>query len=432
MMTNAVPMLPHVAVRVPGVRWFSGGGCVISRADDGRDVYVGGMLIGHYEQGDRGARNVILVGLARGAQMHLGQLAAAFELSSDGLREIRRVFDAKGLTGILARNPGGQPTKLDELLRSRLEKLFEAGATVSAPHAKVGRHRKISRALVGRARKEWAQRRAEVVATTPADDPSTTTAMLPGVTFTSVPKFKASAAIAGTRTIGDATGEVHGGAIVQHAGSWLLLGLLENYGLYGLAASVCRKHDLDEDATRVALDALVVALAIGQGCVEGVRRIATPTSSLLLRAPQAPSAEWVRVTLGRFANVGTPALHFGMAGRYLAAAREARASGPVPFYVDGHLRPYTGQEVIRRGWRMQDKRVRPGITDHYVHAVDGRPVLRTVSPSHASLPECLFPIADLLHIGLGGEERILLAFDRAGRSPSRWRRCAIMGTATSS
>jgi hypothetical protein len=456
MMTAAMPVLPHVTVRMPGVRWFSGGGCVISRSDGGRDVYVGGMLIGHYDAGERGARNAILVGLARDARMHLGQLAKAFELSSDGLREIRRVFEAKGLAGILVRNPGGRPTKLDDGLRCRLEKLFEAGATVSAAYAKVVRRRKIGRALVGRARKEWAaRRRAEAQAGTDGDPPATT-AMLPGVapaeisisvSATKPDAVSASASVAvtasalvvaptaGDRDAGDrggradsqgagadttisgAPGSVHGGEIVQHVGSWLLLGLLEKYGLYGVAGKVCRDHALDAGSTRVALDATVVALALGQGCVEGVRRIATPTAPLLLRAANAPSADFVRVTLGRLADVGTPALHFGMAGRYLAAARAQRESGPVPFYLDNHLRPYTGKEVIRRGWRMQDKRVRPGITDHYVHDVDGRPVLRTVTTDHASLPECLFPIADLLHIGLGGEERILIGFDRAGAYP---------------
>src|SRR3990172_10426887 len=127
MMTAAMPVLPHVTVRMPGVRWFSGGGCVISRSDGGRDVYVGGMLIGHYEEGERGARNAILVGLARDARMHFGQLAEAFGLSSDGLREIRRVFDAKGLVGILVRNPGGRPTKRAHEPRGRPEKLLGGG-----------------------------------------------------------------------------------------------------------------------------------------------------------------------------------------------------------------------------------------------------------------------------------------------------------------
>jgi len=81
------------------------------------------------------------------------------------------------------------------------------------------------------------------------------------------------------------------------------------------------------------------------------------------------------------------------------------------------LRPYTGKHVIRKGWRMQDKRVRPGTTDYYVHDERGRPVLRVDVPSHDSLPEHLFSIADMLRAGLGEPTRILLAFDRAGAYP---------------
>jgi hypothetical protein len=210
-------------------------------------------------------------------------------------------------------------------------------------------------------------------------------------------------------------GEPQPSSAMQHAGSWMLVGLMERYGLHRLADEICGKNDLDATAVRVALDAFAIALAIGQGCVEGVRRLATPTAAQLLRAVRCPSADWVRHTLHGFADVGTARFHLGMAGRYLDAARAD--DGPAVFYVDNHLRPYTGKEVLRRGWRMQDKRVLPGTSDFYVHDEDGRPALRTVSPEHGSLTEALLEIADLLRAGLGDEQRILLAFDRGGAFP---------------
>ena len=59
-------------------------------------------------------------------------------------------------------------------------------------------------------------------------------------------------------------------------------------------------------------------------------------------------------------------------------AQDARAW----FYIDNHMRPYTSKQVVRKGWRMQDKRVRPGTSDYWVHDQDGRPLLRFPSPSH--------------------------------------------------
>jgi hypothetical protein len=102
--------------------------------------------------------------------------------------------------------------------------------------------------------------------------------------------------------------------------------------------------------------------------------------------------------------------------RYLDAAR-AESNEPAVFYVDNHMRKYTGQEVVRYGWRMQDKRAMPGASDYYVHDEDGRPVFRIDTPSHDSLCQWLMPIVTRLRAGLGAEERILLVFDRAGAFP---------------
>lgn len=210
------------------------------------------------------------------------------------------------------------------------------------------------------------------------------------------------------------------GRFVQHVGTWLMIAMAARLGLYERAETL-RDGRLRRAATlRIALDAVIAALAIGQRCVEGVRRLATTSAPVLLRAARAPSATWVRRVLGLFAMDAAGArLHLGMAGAYLAAARDEAGQAPIVFYVDNHMRPYTGQQVVRRGWRMQDKRVTPGASDYYVHDEDGRPVLRIDVPSNASLTSVLTPIARLLRLALGTEAKILLAFDRAGAFPAQ-------------
>jgi quaternary ammonium compound-resistance protein SugE len=63
------------------------------------EVFAGGLLLGQYEREgrDRGARNMLLVTLAQQPQMHLGQLAQAFEVSEEYLRILRRKTEAGGL-----------------------------------------------------------------------------------------------------------------------------------------------------------------------------------------------------------------------------------------------------------------------------------------------------------------------------------------------
>lgn len=139
----------------------------------------------------------------------------------------------------------------------------------------------------------------------------------------------------------------------------------------------------------------------------------TPTAATLLRAECAPTASAVRRRLWKVAKEGGAALTAAMSKRYIAAAR-GEADAPAVFYVDNHLRPYTGKEVVRKGWRMQDRRVLPGTSDYYVHDEDGRPVFRIDVASHDSLSKWLSPIGQRLRAGLGPDDRILLAFDRGG------------------
>jgi hypothetical protein len=159
---------------------------------------------------------------------------------------------------------------------------------------------------------------------------------------------------------------------------------------------------------------VICALAIGQMCIEGVRRLATPTGATLLRAERVPTASGVRKVLGRLLaqTDGEAMLEARMTERLLATATSA--SGPAVFYVDNHMRPYTGKHVVRKGWRMQDKRVLPGATDYYVHDEDGRPMFRVPVPSHDHLTAWLLPLGKRLRDALGDDEQILLAFDRGG------------------
>src|SRR5260370_3918634 len=198
-------------------------------------------------------------------------------------------------------------------------------------------------------------------------------------------------------------------------GTWLLVARPARLGLPRHAEAV-RGERVEASALRVALDAVTMALAIGQKCVEGVRRLATPSAPSLLCVGHAPSASWCRRVLGKLAmGLGGARMHWEMAKETIAQAHDEGER--VVFYVDNHLRPYTGKQVVRRGWRMQSKRVLPGTSDYYVHDEDGRAVMRVAVPSHGSLTEWLPRIARLLREAVGKRTRILFAFDRAGAFP---------------
>jgi hypothetical protein len=429
--------LPLPTSTPPSVRWFSAYGCVAEREGE-FEVWLGGTLVGHFGPGDRGVRNAILVGLAGDPKMHLGALADAFGISSEALRQVRRAYEDGGLEVIVSQARAGRQPKVTAPLRQKLEKLFEGGASVSEALEAVRRRHRVGRATVGRVRRAWdlarakkaAQATARAIETMPELPLSSATVSNETTEQPGDAKDAASRNSDQPETITAGSTEeqvgaddviepapVEGGRFVQHLGTWLLLATVAHLGLHRRAMAA-REDRVEAGSLRIALDAVIMALAIGQGCVEGVRRLATPSAGKLLRADHAPSASWARRVLGRFASfLGGARLHLGMAGEYLQAHR-ADVEHAAVFYVDNHMRPYTGQHVVRKGWRMQDKRAMPGATDYYVHDEDGRPVLRVDVPSHGSLTDWLSPIAKVLRLALP-DQTLVLGFDRAGAFPAQ-------------
>ena len=428
------------AERTLQTTWFSSVGCVY-REGDRCQVFVGGSLIGEFGPDDVGLRNVLVVGLASDPRAHLGDLANAFQIGSETLRQLRKVYAAQGPEALLARRHGGaHNVKITEARRRKLEALFAQGVTIDGAMARVGSRWSVSRSAIGNVHAAWVQRaeRSTPPSATPSGPSTTAIPQLPfeAPSSPATPSSSDDASVA-TTDAADATEPALGAmeesddagdplplaepvsaAHVQHAGSWLLLAIVAAEGLHAEAAAL-RGERVRADALRLALDALIVALGIGEHTVEGARRLATPTAPVLLRATRAPSATWVRRALGRFArDAASTWLHLKMAGRWIREAAQGEESAAV-FYVDNHLRHYTGQEALRMGWRMQDKRAVPGASDFYVHDEDGRPVLRLHAPDNPSLTEVLTPAAKLLRAALGKEQRIVLAFDRGGSFPAQ-------------
>lgn len=466
MTTASATLLEVEPDPVPRRRWFSERGCV-EHHDDRMDVFVGGSLVATFTAKERGARNVILVGLSSDPRAHFGRIAQAFEVSQSTLRLIRRQHEAEGLAAVVNRVPTGRPRKLTGARLRRAEKMFAQGVRAAEVHRRLSKRMQLSKSTVFEAHRRWRERERAGESAQPRDDSAPVAtqptqgelvaaeaeavvpskrAVLPKTSgeaerqgtdepamashessagpweqATSEPQ--ALARVAAAEEAEGAEAEITAAPLrserfVQHVGAWLMVAMVHGLGLYE-AAEQKRGRRVRDTTLRIALDAVVIALSIGQRCVEGVRRLGTSSASVLLRAGCAPSATWVRRILGRFAQeAGGAWLQLRMAGHYLREAL-ARSEERAVFYVDNHLRVYTGKHEVRRGWRMQDKRSRPGITDYWVHDEDGRPVLRRTVPSHDHLTHHLTPIGELLRLGLGPSVKILLAFDRAGSFPEQ-------------
>jgi hypothetical protein len=395
--------------------WFGRFACVV-HGDDAVEVYVSGLLIGSYAPSDVFGRNVLLVGLSQERNIRKGALAAAFGVSDEHRRRLCKIASESGMRALPGRPRGGSEPKLQGGARAKVLGLFAEGHRPVRVFRNHGKRLGVSYTTILRLHQAWSaeaeERRGEEPRQLDMGTPEGASPAEPA--GRGLPSGEAEEA--GLDEDAPVVAPLRSGKHVQHLGGLLLVATIASFGLYDAALKGWTETARWRDRLRMAFDAVILALGIGQKCVEGVRRLETPTAPLLLRTSHAPSESWVRKILKRYVDgtgVATK-LHLRMTGFYLGAAREADDDEPAVFYVDNHMRAYTGKFTLRKGWRMQEKRVVPGVTDYYVHDEDGRPVCRVEAPGHDSLTDFLSPFAELLRAGLDEKQRILLAFDRAG------------------
>ncbi len=142
-----------IATLLSNTRWFAPYGGVVER-DGVKQVFVGGSLIGQFDPADRdrGPRNVLLVTLAKEPTMHLGHLAAAFEIGEEYRRQLRRLEETQGLAAVLKPAMGGH-WRITDAKRAELHALFTANWNITDATRRQRRGKgRVSRATVSR---EW-------------------------------------------------------------------------------------------------------------------------------------------------------------------------------------------------------------------------------------------------------------------------------------
>jgi hypothetical protein len=407
-------MLPGVAEAEPSRIWFGRGGCVEHHDDGTCAVFVRGELLGVYARDDVASRDVYIAVVM--GQASREDLALAFRVSVATVGRVATRHRRGGARAVADYGRRGGWTVRTPKLLQRLHELFDRGLGPRAAHAAVAKQ--ASYGTVYKAYSAWrAARPAPSSAPPPAQPPLVLVTVGDDVDEAVAAESPVTVQIAkADSAAGEPTLEAVApprGTTVQHVGSWLLLGGLRELGFHDLAAE--HRGDVPGTSLRAAIDATAISLALGEGSVEGVRRIETPTVDTLLRRRGGISASWTRRVLHDFADVAAKTFPEAMASRLLTRAGEGEDR--VFLYVDNHLRPYTGQHVIRKGWRMQDKRAVPGTTDYYVHDEEGCPLWRIATTSHDSLCAWLMPVVEFAKLSLGDDVTPVLVFDRGGAFP---------------
>jgi DNA-binding transcriptional ArsR family regulator len=295
------------------VRSFSRDGFVVQLGDR-CDVVVGGSLVWSYAVDDIAGRNMIIAKLAegkrRGSGLRYGRLAAAFGVSQETVRRVRKRYEKGGLEALARVSRGGRQRVITPRLRKRLVGLFESGHTIVQAHKAI--RGSVSRTMVGRVHKQWVDERRASASPGPSESEQTSLSLSDsndqaqqaqrrGVSERKEARKAAQkpapqqeteqqgAELAPARVeLPLQTALQHGGKVVQHAGSWIMLAMLQALGVYRWAeqhrARAARhlgestRRFVAPAALRLALDAAIIALCVGERCIEGVRRLGTPSA----------------------------------------------------------------------------------------------------------------------------------------------------------
>jgi len=131
-------MLPEVEPKTEvRTRWFCGNGAVRERDDGVFEVVIGGVIIGWFSRGEPERRNLLLVALSDNPSIQLGDLARAFGLSAERLRQIREFARVHGADALFVRRKGGR-APISARLKKRIVALFDQGLNIDATYAKGG------------------------------------------------------------------------------------------------------------------------------------------------------------------------------------------------------------------------------------------------------------------------------------------------------
>ena len=291
------------------VRWFPPDGCVEYHGETTK-VFVGGTLVGSYGKGEEATRNLLLVNLAKEPRIRKGRLAWAFSLSAERVRQLRLCAEEGGVEALLSLPGSGRKPKVTPEIRKKIFSMFDAGHHIRDVWSVVSERNErwagMSRWTVCDLRTEWLAAQgqqpvasgpepepqvqlelAEVVRPCPSavvqDEPVPAVLQAAGVQAEQEPGGEAASG----REL--AAAPLRGGNPVPHVGGWLLVAMVHALGLHdavqqGWQAPGCWGHRL-----RMALDAVVLALGLGQRCVEGVRRLKPPAPGCCcgpMRRPQ--------------------------------------------------------------------------------------------------------------------------------------------------
>ena len=408
-----------------------------------RAVFVQGLVLLHYDVGDRAAEACAMVTLFEAGYADQNDIARAFGYSPRSLRRYQERIESGGLPSLT--RPRGRPShkgprRIDGRDRTIL-RLKEHGLSARAIAVRLGFSEKAIRKRLRRL--EWKpQPQALLPFAGKADD------AVPPAKMASLARTTESTAATVAMVDPVAAGEPLPLSFDRDPLDRSLDRLLAAMGkLEDAVPLFARTENLPGAGVLLAIPALVES-----GLLTMARKVygslgpafyglrTTLVASVLLALLRIPRPEALKehspgdlgriVGLDRMPEMKTLRRKFGRLaamkrsrelGLELARHRIAERGRILGFlYVDGHVRAYHGKCAIPQAYLTRSRIVGPATTDYWINDQKGDPLFVVTADANAAMSRMLLPILQEVRNLIGPDRRLTIVFDRGGWSPRRF------------
>jgi prepilin-type processing-associated H-X9-DG protein len=407
------------------------GKCTLKKDGPARVIYVAGLPVHHWMDGDRTTEAYAMAMLVRCGYADQSEVARAFGRSRRTLLRQRHRFESGGMDHL--GRAGGRPRGSQAIPGPwvKAAKVFKrAGLSVRDIAHRLG----VGKTAVGK----WLARLGKPANSEALEQP---VAQLMGSGSPAVTEAHPShngggrmaapildldpehrlidRLLARLGKIDDAEPIFTPGRRVPRAGVLLAVPALLQSGIFSVAEEVYGHIGPAFYGLRTTMLALLLLALLRIKRPEALKEHAPPDLGRLLGLDRAPEVKTLRRKLTRLAAY-TKAEVFGRKLAKLRVARHGKALGFL--YMDGHVRVYHGRRRLSKAHVTRMRLSLPATTDYWVNDQSGDPLFVVTAELNAGLVKMLPVLLAQIRRLVGKRRRVTVVFDRGGWSPKLFAR----------
>lgn len=406
---NDQPELDLRAVANPGTIPINGR-CTLKIEGSLRVVYVAGLPMHHWTDGDCATQAYAMVSLVRCGYADQNDVARSFGCSTRTLRRYQRCFETGGMSALGRPDgpPHGARSTPSPWVRTA-KALRHAGVLVRDIAQRLG----VSKSAVSK----WLTRLNKPAPTNSMVDAVQDDGgdVVPAGSLDTDPSSRViDRILARLGKLDDAEPIFTPGRRIPRVGVLLAVPALTQSGIFSVADEVYGHIGPAFYGLRTTMMAMLLMALLRIKRPEGLKERAPVDLGRVLGLDRGPEVKTLRRKLTRLAAYGK-AESFGRKLAQRRVAQHGRAMGFL--YMDGHVRVYHGKHRLPKAHVTQMRMSLPATTDCWVNDKNGDPLFVVTAEFNEGLVQMLPVLLKEIRALIGPRRRVTVVFDRGGWSP---------------